>query len=277
MRWLDALDRRYGSRGVPEVTAVLIACQVLVYALKFIEPGVLAALELRPERVWAGEVWRLVTFLAAPPLDNPLFAFFFWYLFYLMGTALEHSWGALRYNVFLAIGYLLTVAVALGLPWLTGPNAPPVTNAFLQGSVFLAFAWLFPDFELYLFFLLPVKIRWLALLAWIGYVLALVTGDWTTRLVVLASIGNWLAFFGGEAIQRARGGHRRMTIQARSQAARREAFHRCAVCGKTDLTDPDLDFRYCVDCDGQYGYCPEHLHQHAHVKRAPAVEGAQTP
>ncbi len=84
-----------------------------------------------------------------------MFAFFFWYLFYLMGTALERSWGTFRYNVFLLIGYVDTVGVAFIVPDV------PANNAFLQGSVFLAFAYLFPDFVMYIFFILPVKIKWL--------------------------------------------------------------------------------------------------------------------
>ena len=123
-----------------------------------------------------GEVWRLVSFVAQLPTESLILAIFFWYLFYLMGTTLEHTWGSFRYNVFLLIGYVATVAVAFV------PPAEPASVAFLQGSVFLAFAWLYPDFQIMLFFILPVKIKWLALLAWIGYFLALVTGDWSTRL-----------------------------------------------------------------------------------------------
>ena len=113
-------------------------------------------------------------FLFDPPLQNPLFAFFAWYLFYLMGTALEEHWGAFRYNIFLLIGYLMTVAVSFLIP------ALPVTNAYIGGSVFLAFAFLYPDFILQIFFVLPVRIQWLALITWLYYGYLLLFGGWHT-------------------------------------------------------------------------------------------------
>ena len=98
----------------------------------------------------------MLTFVGEPPTTNLLFAFFFWYLFYLMGTVLESTWGAFRYNVYLLVGWAATVAVAF-----LQPNAP-ASISFLQASVFLAFAYLYPDFQILLFFILPVKVKWLA-------------------------------------------------------------------------------------------------------------------
>ena len=164
----------FGHFAVPHLTIGLILCQIVVYAaaqaelLKAGQGGlqqrtVLDRIALVPEKVLEGQVWRLVTFVCEPPVTNVVFAFFFWYMFYLMGEALELSWGTFRYNVYLLIGYLATAAVSFLTPEV------PASIGFLEGSVFLAFAALFPDFEISLFFLLPVKIKWLALLAWIGY------------------------------------------------------------------------------------------------------------
>jgi Pyruvate/2-oxoacid:ferredoxin oxidoreductase delta subunit len=139
---------------------------------------------------------------------------------------------------------------------------------FLAGSVFLAFAFLNPEFEMLLFFILPVKIKWLALLTWIGYGYKLAVGSWPTRLMVLAAIGNFLVFFAGDIVQRIRTGRRRMSHQAKVFAAtpdEKEPRHRCHVCGKTDLTNPLLDFRYCSKCAGDQCYCPEHIFNHVHV------------
>jgi hypothetical protein len=204
-------------------------------------------------------VWRLASFLFTPPCANPVFAFFFWYMFYLMGTALEAHWGAFRYNLFLLLGWLATVGVSFITPEV------PASPGFLQGSVFLAFAFLFPDFVLYLFFILPVKIKWLALLTWIGYFLTVVFGDWSSRLLVLASVINFLLFFGERIYARMRFGHRRMLQQAGRVATQDKPFHRCTVCGITDRTHPDMEFRYCSKCDGQHGYCREHIRNHEHV------------
>ena len=169
---------------------VLIISQVIVYVLSFTNRDILIGFYLIPNLVLEGQVWRFISFLAVPPQTNPIFALFFWYMFYMMGNALENQWGTFRYNLYFLIGYLATIAVSFLIP------NQPSSNAFLQGSVFLAFAFLYPDFQILIFFILPVRIKWLALIAWIGYLYSLVAGDWLTRLLVLASISNFLLFFG---------------------------------------------------------------------------------
>jgi len=260
MRILDKLQRRFSRFAVPNVTVGLIVCQVAVYVAQFTHPGVLDKVALIPALVLQGEVWRLVSFLFQPPLDNPLFAFFFWYLFYLMGTALEQTWGVFRYNVFLLIGYLATVAVSFVTP------EQPTFNVFLQGSVFLAFAFLYPDFQLLLLFLIPVKIKWLALLQWIGYFYALVfVPSWPIRLATLAAISNFLLFFWGDLLRRIRSGHWKMVHQADQIQQRDKPRHQCRICGRTEKTDPELSFRYCSKCAGSCCYCEEHLQDHEHL------------
>jgi len=217
--------------------------------------------------VLTGQIWRLVTFLFLPPVTTltpmgAVFLAFGWYMFYLMGSALEHYWGEFRFNAYVGIGWLLTVAAAFAFPLV---NA---TNVFLAGSVFLAFAYLNPDFELLLFFILPVKIKWIALLQWIGYAYALAVGSWPARLLVLASIGNFLLFFARDIVQGMRSGRRRMAYRAQQFGASNdepEARHRCHVCGRTELTNPELDFRYCSKCAGEECYCSEHLANHVHT------------
>jgi hypothetical protein len=119
-----------------------------------------------------------------------------------------------------------------------------------------------------LFFILPVRIKWLALLAWLGYAFAFITGSPATKLGVVAAVGNFLLFFAGDIVLSLRHGQRSMARKAREFATANEPRHRCYVCGKTDLTHPDLDFRYCSQCAGDQCYCPEHIRNHAHVVAA---------
>ena len=145
MPLLDKLQRRFGRFGVPHVTEALIAGQVLVYVVFQTRPTVVADIALVPRQALDGQAWRLLSFVFEPPFTNLLFALFAWYLFYLMGTVLENTWGALRYNLFLLVGWLATVAASfLQLD-------QPASVRFLGGSVFLAFAYLYPNFELLLF------------------------------------------------------------------------------------------------------------------------------
>ncbi len=260
MKLIDRLERKFRRYAIPNITLYLVIGQVLFYLFVLAGRFRLERVVLVPALVLEGEWWRLLTFLFIPPLTNIFFAFFAWYLFYLMGSALEGHWGAFRYNLFLLTGYLLTVAVAFVIPF------GAATNIFLGVSVFLAFAFLYPEFQLYLFFLLPVRIKWLALLTWIYYGYELLTGDWLTRLLVLASIGNFFLFFGNDIFWRMKSGRWRMIKQASQFARSREPFHTCAVCGKTDISDPYIQFRYCPDCGG-LGYCPDHIFNHTHVRK----------
>src|SRR4029077_2272748 len=116
-----------------------------------------------PEAVGWGEWWRLVSFLFTPPSGNPLLAIFALYFLWFMGGALEAQWGAFRYNVYVLIGYAMTVAAAFAFPY------GAATNGYITGSIFLAFAYLFPDFQILLFFILPVKVKWLALITWLFF------------------------------------------------------------------------------------------------------------
>jgi len=260
MTFLNDLERKYGRYAIPNVTTAIVIGQALLYLFSYSGQLDITRALLIPRLVIAGEWWRLLTFPFVPPSAGLFFIFFALYAFYLMGSALEGKWGAFRYNVFLLTGYAFTVVVAFFFPYRAA------SNIFVGGSVFLAFAALYPDFQFYIFFILPVKVKWLALIAWIGYGLSFLSGDWATRLLITASIGNFLLFFGGDIRWKMRTGKKKMEEQARSLTGTREAFHRCTACAKTDITHPDMEFRYCPDCGG-LGYCMDHIDDHQHRKK----------
>lgn len=262
MSFLDKLERTLGRFAIPNLTLYLVIGQVFVLLSWMMGLLDLSKFVLVPELVRAGEWWRPITFLFQPPppgMFGYLLVAFAWYMFYLMGSALEGYWGVFRYNLFILVGWALTVGVA----FLT-PDAV-ATNLFLAGSVFLAFAFLNPDFTIMLFFILPVKIKWLALLTWVGYGITCFLGSWPSRLQVLAAVGNFLLFFAGDILRSARQSRRQMARKAQEFAEAGEPRHRCHVCGKNDRTHPELDFRYCSQCAGDQCYCPEHIRNHAHV------------
>jgi len=265
MPFLDKLERLFGRFAIQNLALYLVIGQVA-----FVFAGMLGVVD--PERliywpgaVLAGEWWRLLTFMFVVPIPAPssllsfVFLVFGWYLFYLMGSALESQWGAFRFNVFLFTSYVLTVALSFLAP------RYEVTNAFILGSVFLAFAFLHPDFEILLFFILPVKIKWLAIIAWALNGVQFVRGDLAVRLQIGATVVTFLVFFGPEMLRSRRQGRR---LAARREEREQEAErprHVCHVCGKNDRTHPQLDFRYCSKCAGDQCYCPEHIHTHSHV------------
>ncbi len=262
MAFLNRLERLFGRLAIPNISLYLVLSQVVFWSVSYLGFFDLERIALLPVAVRHGEVWRLFTFLLLPPISSAVFIAFAWYMFWLMGSALENYWGVFRYNLFIFVGWVLTVGVAFLFP------VSYATNIFLAGSVFLAFAFLNPDFEFLIFFILPVKIKWLALIQWLLYGYAMIAGSWSVRLGILASVGNFLLFFTGEIFQRIRTGRRQMEYKA-VQTGRREeakqARHKCHICGKTELFDPQMDFRYCSKCAGEECYCTEHIANHVHT------------
>ena len=266
MSLLDKAERQLGRFAIPNISLYLVMGQVFVLLGAMLGRIDLKYFVLLPALVMQGEWWRVFSFLFMPPspgMFGYIFVAFAWYIFYLMGNALEGSWGVFRYNLFLFAGFALTVGAAFLNPMAAA------TNAFIAGSVFLAFAYLNPDFELSIFFILPVKIKWLALNTWALYAVSFVRGDWATRFQILASVGNFVLFFGQDlwlsVRDRKRTVARKMEKLARTEA---EPRHTCHVCGKTDVSHPQLDFRYCSKCAGDQCYCPDHIQNHAHVVAA---------
>ena len=263
MKLLNRLERKFGDFAVPHLTVFLILFQSFTYVISMVHPEYVGKLVLTHEALLAGEWWRIFTLLFIPPSTSREFLiwFLFWmYIFFLYGNTLEHYWGTFKYNLYVLIGYVLTV-LAVFIP------GAAVSNGYLMGSIFLAFAWLCPDFQLLLFFIIPVKVKWLALLTWIVYGVLLLVGDWETKAEVGAGVANFLVFFHEDLWQAMRTRQRKFKGQM-AQAAAREAakqpMHVCAVCGVTDQSDRKMEFRYCPQCTGTPAYCINHIHNHTH-------------
>lgn len=272
MSWLRRLERRLQPFAIPNLTQFLIAGQVAVFFTSLIKPEMQEAMLLKPSAVWEGEWLRLILFPFIPS-----FSLIFWIfelmLLHLMGNALEATWGRLRYNLFFFIGYFSAIGFAALLGFFA-PDDIVAENMFLYGSIFLAFAYLFPDFEMLLFFILPVKVKWLALLMLIGYAVTFLgglatfqLGGWLICVMILASNLNLLLFFGRDMVQRLQSRNRRMLRRFQDISRAKTARHTCAVCGATDLTNPERDFRYCTQCEGTPAYCDQHLAGHQHREK----------
>jgi hypothetical protein len=259
MSLLNSIERRLKRFAIPNITLPLIVLQSLAWLLMQAKPEMIGQLVLERSLLLSGEWWRLVSFIFLPPAENPIFLFFSLYMFYLMGTALEMQWGAFRYNLFLLIAYVATIASVFIAP------AGIATNVYIGGSVFLAFAFLFPDFQILLFFILPVKVKWIAMVTWGLYIYEFATADnWLDRLLILASVLNFILFFGAEIFQRMKTGRRRMAVKIKATAASDDAINRCVVCGKTEKSDSKAEFRYCPLCAGTPCYCLPHMQGHVH-------------
>ena len=157
MKWLDKLERKFGKYYIHNLITIIVAMNAIIYLLYYLSGGAanVSNLALIPQKVMQGEVWRLITFIFIPPKSSPLFIFFTLYFAYLAGKGLENAWGGFKFNVYYFCGVLVTIIVSL----LTGTSADA---SYLNLSIFLAFAMLYPDMEVLLFFLIPIKIKYIA-------------------------------------------------------------------------------------------------------------------
>jgi hypothetical protein len=278
MSLVSRLERRFGRFAIPNLTIVLIAGQAALYLASLLPQGVdLSRVALNPALVMEGQVWRLVTFLFTPPAIDLIFVIFYFLLFNLFGTTLENQWGTFRFNLFIFIGWLANVVAAFAGAAVVGElrnvgdarllelASITASNTFLYSSIFLAFARLYPDFTLNLFFVLPIRIRWLALLQWLTFAYLALRGDWMTRMLIIATVLNYLLFFGAEHWRELRHGQRRRSFQAKAKRAIKPPKHVCEVCGLNSDESPRTLFRYCSKCAGLRCYCPDHIRNHEHV------------
>lgn len=234
---------------IPRLPLVLTAGSGACFVFSLISPDFLPFIAFVPELVLQGEVWRLVSFIFYPFAMHPIFAFFTYYLFFIMGSALEIQWGREKFNLFVFLAYLLTILFSFLTPFSVA------TNYYIYLSVYLAFAALHPEFELYLFFVIPIKMKWLAWLVAGLTLLEFFATSLPMKLAMAAAALNWIIFLGPDFFRR--GQARVREVQHEIRAAQEEAkpFHYCAVCGITDKSNPQASFRV----SGGQEYCMEHL------------------
>ena len=258
MTFLDRLERRFGFIAIPGLIRIVVAFTALVCILAYIDRHFLTVLELRPELIKQGQVWRLVTYIFIPtsPLTgsllSPLWAVVALWFLWFVGDGLERAWGAFRLTLYFLAGMVgVTIAAFL--------LHAPFSNGMLAVSLFFAFAWFYPDEIIYVMFILPVKIKWMAWLTAAFLLFGFATASNANRLALLLTLSNYFLFFGPQIFRDARnrkelaGRRKRFEIQSRGDE---EPLHRCATCGATELSDSNLEFR--VASDGEE-YCLAHL------------------
>ena len=269
---MDKLERKFGRFAIKNLMLYLIILYVGGYALVYFRPGFYEAyLSLNWEMILKGEVWRLVTYIMYPPSTQILWFLLECFIFWSLGSNLEKLWGTFYFNLYVYIGLLANVVMSL-LVYLIGHRILLLRADNLFMSFLLAFAMTVPDMTFYLYMILPVKAKYLAVFYLIIMALELILGDWTLRCSVIASLVNVAVFFIfiRKPILRVKQFVRRSQFQQNIRAAEPVvknggARHRCAVCGRTELDDPNLEFRFCSKCAGGREYCMDHLYTHVHV------------
>ncbi len=250
---LKQLERKLGRFCVPHLTWILIGGQTLFFLGILANRDLYGQMVLVPNMVLEGEVWRLLVFMFIPKTLSPLWFAFAMYILYLIGNALEAHWGEFRYNLYIFVGMLGTIGAAFIVP------SQETTNFYLMTSLFLAFAYLYPDFEFYIFFILPVKVKYLGMLTAGFLAFSFIGSDLSGQLAISAAMLNFSLFFGADIARRVKGGKKRMEQKAQAIKEASTPFHTCSVCKRTDKSDPQLHFRYLPGEGDPVCYCEDHM------------------
>ena len=293
MNLLDKLERKFGRYAIHNLMYYIIILYALGYVIvTFVPQFYVQYLSLDPTMILRGQIWRIITFIIYPPNTGLFYFLISMYLYYSIGRILEAQWGAFRFNLYFFTGVLLHVAAAFISCYVFGANIGPAFGTYyLNYSLFFAFAATYPDMQFLLFFIIPIKAKWLGIINGIYFGVTILAGFLANYLpysvliglmnagiiahpaysaMALVSLANFLIFFFGMRSMRRYNPkeiyRRKVYTKSVKQGQKSAATHRCAVCGRTEKDGDDLVFRFCSKCNGNYEYCQDHLFTHEHVK-----------
>ena len=187
----------------------------------------------------------------------------------MIGSVLERTWGSFRFNVYYFTGVIGTVLASIIIYLITG-HVYYMDTSYINNSLFLAFAFEYPNMEVLFMMILPIKMKILGYISIALYVYNFLAGGFGAKIAIAVSLLNFLLYF--SSIVKRKGYtpkqmHRKMAYKKAVQKSEEQhTHHKCAVCGRTEEDDPNLEFRYCSKCNGNYEYCQDHLFTHEHIK-----------
>lgn len=288
MKFTSNFEKKFGKYAIRNLSLGLIICYGIGYVIQFTYPALLNYLFLNPYQIiFHGQIWRLFTWVLVPPSRFDFFTLLMLYFYYSLGTTLERTWGTYRYNVYIFSGFLFTILGAfllfgvtvlisgsLGWAgveywWTTNNLSFLFSTYYVNMSIYLAFAVTYPNMQIFLFFLIPVKIKVMGIIYGALLVYEFIMGSIANKFVIAASLMNFIVFFitgRGKVHMTPKQVKRRQEFKREVKKSTRITRHKCAICGRTEETNPELEFRFCSKCDGNYEYCEDHIFTHTHVK-----------
>jgi hypothetical protein len=307
MKFLQNLERKFGRHAIRHLTLYIVSFYVIGYILYYMQSAnnvpLLSYLSLDPGLIARGQIWRLFTWVLIPPSSLSIWTIVMLICYYQLGTMLERTWGDFLYDFYIFFGLIMTVigvcvmyavypAFRTLITYSTAVGGYVVSTYYVSLSIFLGFAMTYPDQIMLFMFVIPVKIKYLAILdiAYLIYSIVRSGMPIVTTVLILCSLASTILFFfmmrstgrAGRSQRKRQEDFRRAfndnlrgnrtnqsTGGAQGSGGSRHtkiALHRCAVCGRTELDDPNLEFRFCSKCKGNYEYCSDHINNHKHVQ-----------
>ncbi len=274
MNKFERFCSRHSKYGIRNLMMYIILGSGVVFLLSLLPGGMgelfVSKLMFSWGDILRGEVWRVVTFMLIPPIHgfsitNLLFITFTLYFYHMIGLSLEREWGTLSFTIFYFSGAIATAAVSAVLGVACSAN-------YINLSLLFAFATLFPDYEIFLFMLIRVKIKYMAMITAGLLILFIAFSSFPYMMIPIVSLLNYFVFFFGT--------FKRMFIRNREVSSKIVDFrqsvrqakesrgysHICVICGRTDVSNPELEFRYCSKCSGYACFCSDHISDHEHLQ-----------
>lgn len=301
MRLILMLEKKFGRYAIRNLMKYVIALYAVGLLINTFSPSAFIYLALDIDKVLKGQVWRLFTFLIPyVTLRDIFFVIIKAYVFYMIGNALENAWGSFRLNLYFFSAVFFNIIAAFIVYGIfrfniLGNNLIGIyiINMVIQSSpleiiyssMFFAFAALYPNTQFLLYFIIPVKVKYLAWISGAIYIVNIIQliqmKLYLGIIPIIVSLANFLIFYFASRNYRnisPRELERRAKFRRQMNEGKRSGNvtefkgrsvitrHKCAVCGRTELDDDELEFRFCSKCDGNYEYCMEHLFTHNHVE-----------
>ncbi len=291
---LNRLERKLGKYAINNLMLYIIGGYFIGYLLSFgkayAHVNLIDFLTLEPYLIiHKFQVWRLISWvLIPPPSSNLIFLVIMCVLYFQLGSALERTWGVFKFNLFIFGGIILTIISAFIIYFILPIElrgsvsiGSMISTYYLCLSIFLAFSTCYPDMQVLLYFIIPIKMKWMALVYGVLVVYDIVNcfrmHNYLFPIVIIASLLNFVLFYfltrkktfsSTNTYKRKTTSYTNSNINRTRQTSQGSGItrHKCAVCGRTELTNPEMEFRFCSKCNGNYEYCSEHLFTHQHIK-----------
>lgn len=269
---VDRFLWKHPNFGIHNLMLYVVIGNAVIYLLSLMDSsGTLSYyLVFSANRVLKGEIWRLITFIFVPRTSSIIGMLLLLYFEYFIGRLLEQAWGKGKFSVYYLLGMAFTILYGLIVRLLTG-NDVMLDAVYLNLSMFFVFATLWPENRVLLFFIIPIKVTWLAYAEAVLFLISMIRGG---TLLPLIGILNYFLFCGDQLISRIQpwfrrvfgkgAEYRRASRQAQRDAKSLPYIYKCAVCGRTDAEYPELEFRYCSKCVGYHCFCQDHINSHVH-------------
>ena len=295
MKLINKLEKKFGRFAIKNLMYYIILMYALGFVILLVNPDIYYNwLSLNAPAILHGQIWRIFTYIIYPPTGSLITILISLYFYYVVGTMLERQWGSFRFNLYFFTGVLLH-AIAAILIYLVWGMVLEMGTYYLNLSMFFAFAAMFPDMQVLFMWLIPIKMKWLAWIDGIYFAVTIVAGLMSEHLSVqmigrlysfgiiankayavmaLVSLLNFLIYATSfRSVQRMapKEIYRRKSFEQKvqkTQMPKDAPRHKCVICGRTEKDAPNLEFRFCSKCEGNYEYCQDHLFTHEHVKKS---------